>query len=76
MALSNPGRARRPDNPETTAPAGLAGLGNRFVELLGRRLSRRTFAAETARLIAGAVRVRAVAILGYDRRRDRLLLMA
>ncbi|MGH3056033.1 MAG: hypothetical protein ACRDL7_13750, partial [Gaiellaceae bacterium] len=51
-------------------------MGNRFVELLGRRLSRRSFATETARLIAAAVRVRAVAVLGYDRRRDRLLLLA
>ncbi len=76
MALSTPGRARRSDSSEPPAPAGLAGLGNRFVELLGRRLSRRSFAAETARLIAAAVRVRAVAILGYDRRRDRLVLLA
>ena len=76
MALGTPGRARRPDSAQATAPAGLAGLGNRFVELLGRKLSRRSFAAETARLIAQAVRVRAVALLGYDRRRDRLVLLA
>ena len=71
-----PERARRPDSTPTTAPVGLAGLGNRFVELFGRKLSRRTFAAETARLIAAAVRVRAVAVLGYDRRHDRLVLLA
>ena len=76
MALSTPGRVRRPENAQVTAPAGLAGLGNRFVELFGRKLSRRSFAAETARLIAAAVRIRAVAILGYDRRQDRLTLLA
>jgi len=76
MVLSTPGRVGRPENAQATAPAGLAGLGNRFVELFGRKLSRRSFAAETARLIVAAVRVRAVAILGYDRRRDRLMLLA
>ena len=73
---SSPGRARHADDAAATAPAGLTGLGNRFVELFGRKLSRRTFAVETARLIAMAVRVRAVAVLGYDRRRDRLVLLA
>ena len=76
MALSTPGRARRSENIQATAPAGLTGLGNRFVELFGRKLSRRSFAVETARLIAESVRIRAVAILGYDRRRDRLVLLA
>ena len=76
MVLSTPGRIRGPENEQAAAPAGLAGLGNRFVELFGRKLSRRSFAAETARLIVAAVRIRAVAILGYDRRQDRLTLLA
>ncbi len=42
----------------------LAGLGNRFVELFGRKLSPRTFASEMTRLIAEAVKLKAVAVFG------------
>jgi hypothetical protein len=76
MASTTPGRARRTESAAALPPAGLVGLGNRFVELFSRRLSRRTFAVETARLIAEAVRLRAVVVLGYDRRRNRLALLA
>ncbi len=73
---SSPGRVRQSDGALATTPPGLAGLGNRFVELFARKQSRRSLAAETARLIGLAVGVRAVAVLGYDRRRDRLVLLA
>jgi len=51
-------------------------LGNRIVELFGRRLSRQEFAAQFAALIADAVKTQAVVVLGYDRRRERLALLA
>lgn len=44
-----------------------AGLGNRFIGLLGRKWSRRSFAAEMAKLLAQATRTRAVAVLAYER---------
>jgi chromosome segregation ATPase len=65
----------------TAAPVGasasnLAGLGNRFVALFARRLPRDAFAAEIARLVMPALRALGVAVLGYDARRDRLVLLA
>ncbi len=62
--------------PGSAAGSILAGLGNRFVELFGRGLSKQEFAAEMARLIAEAVRVRAVAVLVCEPRRHHLILLA
>lgn len=67
----------KPDPPsQSSGTTRLSGLGNRFVELFGRQLSRQAFAEEMASLITDAVRLKAAVILGYDRRRDRLLLLA
>jgi len=52
------------------------GLGNRFIGLLGRKWSRRSFAAETAKLLAEATKARAVAILAYEPPSGRLALLA
>ena len=54
----------------------LAGLGNRLLELYARRLPRAEFAGEITRLLAEALRVKAVAILGYEPHADRLRLLA
>src|SRR6185295_8251550 len=67
QALAGGGSAR--------PPARLDGLGNRFVELLGRKLARDGFAEEVARLVAEAVRAKAAAVLAYDPGRDRLSLL-
>lgn len=63
---------------ERRAPAGggLAGLGNRFVSLFARRLPRLDFASEVARLLRDLLRLQAVAVLGYQVRRERLVLLA
>src|SRR5579862_1179214 len=61
--------------PPSAEAVRLAGLGNRFVELFARKLSRQDLAAEIARLIATATRAKGAAILGFDARRDRLLLL-
>lgn len=53
-----------------------AGLGNRFIGLLGRKWSRRSFAAEVAKLLANAARARAVAILAYERQGGHLVFLA
>ncbi|MBI3786456.1 MAG: hypothetical protein HY270_23960, partial [Deltaproteobacteria bacterium] len=58
------------------SPANLGGLGNRFVALFPRRLTRDAFALEIARLVQPALRAAAVAVLGYEARRDRLVLLA
>ena len=50
----------------------LPALRNSFLELFGRKLSRRAFADQVAELVSQAIPVRAVAVLGYERRRDRL----
>jgi chromosome segregation ATPase len=63
-------------NNAALTPMGFAGLGNRFIELFGRGLSKQQFAAEMTRLVAEAVRVRAVALLGCEPRRHRLTLLA
>jgi chromosome segregation ATPase len=76
MAHNPSAPARVAENARPATPVRLAGLGNRFVELLGRRLSREDFAAEVAALLSEAVRVRAVAVLVYDRRRERLALFS
>ena len=73
--MVQPVPARRPAAEAAPAAVRLAGLGNRFVELFARKLSRQDLAAEIARLIAAATRARAAAILGFDPRRDRLLLL-
>jgi chromosome segregation ATPase/CheY-like chemotaxis protein len=67
---AEPVERSRPDT------ASLAGLGNRFLELFARRLPREEFAAEVARLVGEAVRVRVVATLAYDSRTDQLTLLA
>ncbi|MFN8624831.1 MAG: hypothetical protein U0587_02425 [Candidatus Binatia bacterium] len=54
----------------------LGGLGNRFLGLLGRRWSRRSFATEVAKLLAETAQAKAVAVLAYERHRDRLVLLA
>ncbi len=76
MPPSFSAQARRDERGRAILPAGLTGLGNRFIEVLGRRLPRRHFAAEMARLISEALRCRAVAVLAYDSRRGRLSLLA
>ncbi|GIW46040.1 MAG: hypothetical protein KatS3mg077_3322 [Candidatus Binatia bacterium] len=60
----------------TPASTNLAGLGNRLVSIFARRLPRLDFAAEVARVVHEAMRVTAVAILGYEVRRERLVLLA
>ena len=76
MPPSTSAQARRDEPGRAVLPAGLTGLGNRFIEVLGRRLPRRHFAAEMARLMSEALRCRAVAVLAYDSRRGRLSLLA
>lgn len=76
MAAASSARVPGVVPPSAAAPAALAGLGNRFVELLGQNLSRADFAGAMAGLVAEAMRVKAVAVLGYERRRDRLVLLA
>lgn len=75
--MVQPAPARPTSGDATQAPetVRLAGLGNRFVELFGRKLTRQDFAGEIARLIAAATGVKAVAILGLEVRRDRLRLL-
>src|SRR5207245_3746106 len=67
---------RRADGAQAASAARLAGLGNRFVELLGRGLDRQQFAAQLAALIMEAVRLRAIAVMGYNRSRDGLVMLA
>lgn len=75
--LSNPLQAQRDGEPSSGATAvQLAGLGNRFVGLLGRKWSRRAFAAEMAKLLAEAAQAKAAAVLGYERRSSSLVLLA
>jgi hypothetical protein len=74
---SNSSQAQRDGDPSGAATAvQLAGLGNRFVGLLGRKWSRRAFAAEMAKLLAEAVRAKAAAVLGYERRSSSLVFLA
>ena len=73
--LSTPSQVQRGgDHP--TAAVELAGLGNRFIGLLGRKWSRRAFAAEMAKLLADAARAKATAVLGYEHRSGALTLLA
>jgi chromosome segregation ATPase len=75
MAQPAPARPTGGDTTQAPETVRLAGLGNRFVELFGRKLTRQDFAGEIARLIAAATRVKAVAILGLEVRRDHLRLL-
>ena len=75
MAQPAPARPASGHTAQVAGTVRLAGLGNRFIELFSRKLSRQDFAAEMARLIAEATRVKAVAVLGLEARRDRLLLL-
>ena len=75
MIQPAPARSTSGDTAPAAEAVRLAGLGNRFVELFARKLSREDLAAEIARLIAAATRVKAAAILGLDARRDRLRLL-
>jgi len=75
--LSNSSQVQRDGDPSSvTTAVELAGLGNRFVGLLGRKWSRRAFAAEMAKLLAEAARTKAAAVLGYERRSGSLVLLA
>jgi DNA-binding response OmpR family regulator len=75
--LSKSSQAQRDGDPSSAGAAvQLAGLGNQFLGLLGRKWSRRAFAAEMAKLLAGAAGVRAAAVLGYERRSGSLVLLA
>jgi len=67
---------RSSDSPTATVQVELTGLGNRFLGLLGRRWSRRSFATEVAKLLAATTRARAVAVLAFERQRDRLVVLA
>lgn len=72
-------RALRPSAPtagNSNPVAGLQGLGNRFLALFPRRLPRKEFAAEVARLTLPGLHAAAVAVLGYEARRDHLVLLA
>ncbi len=75
--LSNSSPAPRgTDTGNTTGTLEMAGLGNRFLSLLGRKWSRRAFAVEMAKLVAQATRAKATVILGYQRRGGTLVLLA
>jgi hypothetical protein len=75
--LSDSSQAQRDGDPSSPATAvQLAGLGNRFVALLGRKWSRRAFAAEMAKLLVETARTKAAAVLGYERRSGSLVLLA
>src|ERR1700687_3610012 len=63
------------DRVQAVTSGRLAGLANRFVELFTRKLSRVDFAAEVARLIADVTKAKAVVVLGYESRNDRLELL-
>jgi hypothetical protein len=77
LMLSNPSQAQRGGEPSSPATAvQLAGLGNRFVALLGRKWSRRAFAAEMAKLLVETARLKAAAVLGCERRSGSLVLLA
>jgi hypothetical protein len=77
LMLSNPLQAQRDGGSSSAATAvQLAGLGNRFVGLLGRKWSRRAFAAEMAKLLVETARTKAAAVLGYERRSGSLVLLA
>ncbi|MBP1684963.1 MAG: Signal transduction histidine kinase [Deltaproteobacteria bacterium] len=67
---------RSGEKPPVATQMELSGLGNRFLGLLGRKWSRRSFAAEVAKLLAATARARAVAVLAYERQADRLVLLA
>jgi hypothetical protein len=75
--LSNASQAQRDGDPTSAGEAvQLAGLGNRFLGLLGRKWSRRAFAAEMTKLLAAAAGAKAAAVLGYERRSGALVLLA
>jgi DNA-binding response OmpR family regulator len=76
MFLNSSQRARAGNSPEPTATVELVGLGNRFIGLLGRKWSRRSFATEMAKLLVDAMKTKAAAVLGYERQRNRLVLLA
>lgn len=71
VSKGSPGEKRR-----MPASGPLAGLGNRFVSLFAKRLPRLEFAAEVARALQELLRLQAVAVLGYQTRRERLVLLA
>ncbi|MGD0946628.1 MAG: hypothetical protein ABSA52_04285 [Candidatus Binatia bacterium] len=75
--LSNSSQAQRNSDPTPVSTGvDLAGLGNRFLGLLGRKWSRRAFAAEMAKLLAVAAGAKAAAVLAYERRSGSLVLLA
>jgi len=75
--LSKASQAQRDGDPSSASTAvQLGGLGNRFLGLLGHKWSRRAFAAEMAKLLAGATGAKAAAVLGYERRKGSLVLLA
>jgi colicin import membrane protein len=75
--LSHSSQAQRDGEPSSASAAvQMGGLGNRFLGLLGRKWSRRAFAAEMAKLLAEAAGAKATAVLGYERRSGSLALLA
>jgi len=74
--LSNSLQAQRDAQPSSATTVRLAGLGNRLVGLLGRKWSRRGFAAEMAKLLVEAAPAKAAAVLGCERRGASLVLLA
>ncbi len=75
--MSQGGASKKaPAEGSSSSAAAVAALRNRLLDLFGQKLSRRDFAAQMASLVAEAAQVKTLAILGYDRKRDRLVLLA